>query len=160
MGKRGPKPTPTSVLRLRGSWRADTRPNEPASTGEPDKPKALAISEMASGKWDELVPRLMEAGILSRTDADTLARYCLLWAEWIELRWQIEREGSTYQSINSEGRPVQLITAAAQQARAITPQLMTIEREFGMTPSARSQVAVVPKGGSGSKASRFFRGIA
>ena len=61
MGSRGPAPTPTRKLDLRGSWRAGTRPGEPKP--EPVAPvKPAALSPAAGAVWDE---RVRQGGLLS-----------------------------------------------------------------------------------------------
>ena len=55
MGKRGPTRTPTSVLKLRGSWRAKTRGDEPTpQEGVPESPDWLSEDEQSV--WDRLTP--------------------------------------------------------------------------------------------------------
>jgi P27 family predicted phage terminase small subunit len=160
MGKRGPKATPTRILKLRGSWRADTRLNEPKALGMPRKPLYVNFSELASRCWDEMMVQLEGTGVLSRTDTNQLARYCLIYAEWIELRYLIEKEGSVYQGVDESGRPVEMVRAAAKHASRLAMQLTAIEREFGLTPSARTAIKAEPvRNEAASKAARFFKGI-
>ncbi len=79
MGKRGPKPTPTAVLKLRGSTLVTGR-REAAEVqgpaGTPDAPEWL--DEEARAAWDRIVPLLEGMGVLTRIDGNALARYCRL----------------------------------------------------------------------------------
>jgi hypothetical protein len=61
---RGRKKTPTAILRLRGSRRADDRPDEPeALRGVPIPPAWL--SDRARDKWAEVCRALIGLGVLS-----------------------------------------------------------------------------------------------
>ena len=54
MGKRGPPRTPTSVLKLRGSWRGNVRGDEPEPKHDrPQFPEWLSAEERAA--WDRVV---------------------------------------------------------------------------------------------------------
>jgi phage terminase small subunit len=79
MGKRGPRPTPTALLRLRGSplatkRRAATEAKGPA--GARDRPEWL--DDDAKAVWDQLVPQLAAMQVLSRIDRNAVGRYCVL----------------------------------------------------------------------------------
>lgn len=75
MGRRGPKPTPTKVLRAAGSWLAKTRPDEPdATAGIPDPPEYL--NDGARRHWMRLVPMLRDTGLLGLEYRDALGDLC------------------------------------------------------------------------------------
>lgn len=132
----GPAPTPTAVLRLRGSKRAKyRRGGEPLPTGTPVCPAWVRADARAA--WKAIVPELEASGVLSRVDVNTLARYCTLWAAW--------RRDRLDQFLNAE--------------------LGKLEREFGMTPASRTRIrveavkgATIPSDYGASKA-RFFKGV-
>ena len=66
MGKRGPKPTPTAVLKLKGTDRADRTRNEPTPPrGLPRCPNWL--DDQAKHCWRQLVPQLVAMRVLQRT---------------------------------------------------------------------------------------------
>ena len=77
MGRRGPPPTPTEILTLHGSklvnqCREQTEAKGPA--GKPTCPNWLAKD--AKKAWKQIVPMLETMHMLSRIDANALARYC------------------------------------------------------------------------------------
>ncbi len=76
MGKRGPKPTPTATLKIRGSTLVHKRGNEPDYPR--DIPEPTNISDEALVHWRELAPQLTQAGVMMITDWRALARYCRL----------------------------------------------------------------------------------
>ncbi len=75
MGKRGPRPTPTEILKLRGSTLV-TPEREAGEVhgpmGTPDRPDWL--DDQAKAAWDEIAPLLQDMGILTRIDGNALMR--------------------------------------------------------------------------------------
>lgn len=138
MGKRGPAPKPTNVLKITGSWRAKTR-----SKAEP-KPKAKApvcpewLSPDAKAKWAELVPELLRMKLLTVVDGDVLAAYCEAWAEFRAASKTIAEEGRTF---TTEKGYVGQHPAVAQQ-RSAWAAVKSFASLFGLDPSSRSRLNV------------------
>lgn len=65
MGKRGPKPTPTASLKIRGSWLAGTREGEPVLSVD-EVPCPSWVRASAREHWPELCETLKGMGLLSR----------------------------------------------------------------------------------------------
>ncbi len=147
MGRRGPPPTPTPILKLRGSKRV-TRRRESAEVsgpeGSPDRPGWLA--DDAREAWDEIMPMLEQMGVVTRIDGRALARYCRLWARWRKAEDFIDEHGDMYPLKDEAGN-----TKCFQQwphvaiAHKLALLLTRIEQEFGMTPSARARIQLTPK---------------
>lgn len=144
MGRRGPVPTPTPLLQLRGSTRATKKrqarePKPP--TGPPDRPEWL--DDDAKAAWDKLLPQLELMGVLSRIDENALARYCRLWSRWRKAEAFIDKHGDMFPIKDEQGK-VKCFQQWPQVAIAgkLAAQLMRIEAEFGMTPSARTRIHV------------------
>ena len=159
MGKRGPKPTPTAVLRLRGSTLVSKRREAgetKGSAGTPDRPDWL--DDEAKAAWEEVVPMLEGMGVLTRVDGHALARYCWLWSRWRKAEAFIAEKGEMYPLRDEDGR-VKCFMQWPQVAVAhkLAQQLTRLEQEFGMTPSARARIQLAPKTqeAAGGKA-RFF----
>lgn len=130
MGRRGPRPEPTATLRLKGSWRANSRPEEPVPPAGPIRCPGW-IPEEAKTAWRVLAPMLEEMGVFTRADRNALTRYCVLWARWRTAEEAIEEKGST-----SGGRLIPEVRLAGELAAA----LLRLEQEFGLTPSARTRI--------------------
>jgi P27 family predicted phage terminase small subunit len=142
MGRRGPRPTPTAILRLRGSGLAGRARGEPqAPPGIPPAPGWL--TEESKLVWDQIVPVLDFMQVLTRADANALARYCTVWVRWRRAEDFIQRYGSTY-PIKDESGNVKCFLAFPEVAIAhrLAMVLTRLEAEFGLTPSARSRVNV------------------
>ena len=160
MGKRGPAPTPTPILKLRGSKRV-TRKREArevsAPAGTPDRPDWL--DDDARKAWDELVPMLEGMGVLTRVDGNALARYCRLWSRWRRAEAFIDQHGEMYPLKDDSGN-VKYFQQWPQVAVAgkLALQLTRLEQEFGMTPSARARIQLAPKTQeAGRDKARFFK---
>ena len=102
MGKRGPKPTPTAILKLRGSRRANLRKGEP----QPERKRPVCprwLDATAKACWKDIVPQLHTMGVLMKIDANAIVRYCVLWSRWMKAEQFIAKHGETYPLRDNEG---------------------------------------------------------
>lgn len=157
MGKRGPQPTPTATLKVRGSWRADARKNEPEpELGKPPCPAWLC--KEAKLAWRRIVPQLDDMGVLAKIDGNTLTRYCSLWVRWRRAAEFIQEKGEVYSLKDDEGQ-VKCVQQWPQVAivNKLGAELLKIEQNFGMTPSSRASVQVAKPNETKAKGKgRFF----
>lgn len=150
MGKRGPKRTPTAILKVRGSTRAASRKDEPEATlGEPMKPDFL--NKAASAEWDRVTVELREMGILTTADHAMLTVYCTAWAEFIEADAVVKEEGMTV--TGAAGNPV--IHPAVRIRNTAQDTIRRAADHFGLSPSARSSIKVQDKKPTDGKAGYF-----
>ena len=152
MGARGPHPLPTKILKLRGSRRGKA-PHEP-KTGPMDGSCPELLKGRAREMWDDLSERLIRVGVAGELDRNALARYCLLWARWMDLEAFVAKNGEVY-----EANGLRKLHPEAAEARQLAALLARLEDGFGMNPSARSRVRAKPgeHQETGDK-SRFFGG--
>lgn len=130
----GPPPTPTSLLKARGSWRANVREGEPEPTPwVSDAPDFLTDS--ARTTWDLLSAQLGIMGVLGGTDRNLLARYCTKWAEWLEVQAGIA--DGTHSLLTPDGD----MTGAAMLSLKLGEQLTKLESQLGLTPAARASLS-------------------
>ena len=163
MGKRGPKPTPTAVLKVRGSWLAKTRKSEPKpENGQPICPRWLCAE--AKSAWKQIIPKLDAMGVLATIDGNTLARYCSLWVRWKKADAFVQEKGEAYTLRNppvEEGQEgsVRCVMQWPQVAivNKLGAELLKIEREFGMTPSSRTGIQIKSSGKEKQDKGRFFQ---
>ena len=138
MGRRGPPPTPRSLLT---SWRASARPSEPEpSSATPEKPEWLG--PIASEKWDAIVPELVSLGVMATVYADFLAMYCQAHQDLHDAMKILGEEGMT---CTSEKGGAYLHPAVSIKQNAID-RIAKFGREFGISPSAIRNVIKVPTG--------------
>jgi P27 family predicted phage terminase small subunit len=143
---RGRKPTPSNIVRLRGN-----PGRRPRNKREP-KPR-LAIPECpahldaeAKREWRRVAPQLDELGLLTVLDGPALAIYCAAWSRWVAANKQVDELGLTVPGRNGIPKANPYIAVANQAQRL----MMSMAAEFGMTPSSRSRIRVVPSPASDS----------
>ena len=136
MGKRGPKPTPTATLRLHGSRRAKSRPDEPqAEISAPTMPTWLG--KFARAEWRRVVPLLVESGIITKLDRGVLTAYCQAWGDFVECNEIMQREGMLLTSKKSGGsyaHPAYFLMTNAQG------RLIKCGAELGLSPTSRPSI--------------------
>ena len=149
MGRRGPKPTPTKLLQMRGSWRGKKNKSEPKpEPGVPDCPLDLRGESLAT--WRIIVPLLERCGILTKVDRNVLARYCDLWGEYCSVRGQLSRfEDRLFLT----SRDIKDKLSLLRVSLALSTELQRLEGQLGLTPSARSRLEL-EHGTIGEKAQR------
>lgn len=161
MGKRGPLPTPTNVLKMRGSWRAKTRPLEPAPPAAEKPPCPAWLDADARKVWRALIPQLARLGVLTRLDQHALARYCTLWVRWRKMETLLAEKGELVISYTEEGAVAGVhVTPYVAIASTLADKLLRLEQHFGMTPSARAALHVEipdPHAPTDDPKAKFFR---
>jgi len=164
MGKRGPKPTPTRILNLRGSWRGKDRPDADLEPNLPKMPDWL--SSAAKVVWKREVPELEDLGVLQRVDVTILAMYCTDFVEWQAACNEIDKLKSQFVSV---GREVSASGKVLKPGRVCPHPLFAIRdaadarlrkscSELGMGPASRTGLAITQKDKSSGKKSKFFKG--
>jgi len=156
MGSRGPAPTPTTILELRGSWRAQTRAGEPKPPrGKPPCPKQFTKEQRQV--WRRLCTILDNMNLLTQADGHQLERYCIYYCRWRDCEAFIAKNGISY-PIKSDDPSYYVVripnTSTAVVGFAEHPQLREshrldaalkqIEAQFGLTPAARTRLTVDP----------------
>lgn len=139
MGKRGPKKTPTEVLRLHGSQELRYRKAEPPAIGTPVPPAWL--DDYGLEKWNERVSHLTDMGVLSKTDADALASYCEAYSEFRKATDYIRQHG--HMAISAKGSEYQHPMVGIKN-KAIE-RMNKLGQQFGWSPSSRADLSVSPQ---------------
>jgi P27 family predicted phage terminase small subunit len=145
MGLRGPTPLPNNVHRLRGNPSKKTsaqlideiRPE----TKIPECPSHL--SSIAKLEWDRVSPELEKLRIISEIDRAALAVYCQAYSRWVEAENNIKFLGENGLIDQTPSGYKQMSVWLQISSRAVE-QMHKFMREFGMTPSSRSQVTHSP----------------
>lgn len=158
MGMRGPQPTPTETLKLRGSWLVNQRQNEPTPTpGTPEPPEWFSEEERAV--WDDVVPTLLRMRVLTVADGRALARYCRFWVRWRRCEEFIDKHGTSF-PIMGKDKAVKGFQTYPQAVRAekLADMLNRLEDRFGLTPAARTRISVELKPETENHKARYFGG--
>jgi len=142
MGRRGPAPKPDALKKLQGN-----PGKRPLNNAEPKFPKFATddlpkppswLSTPAKKEWKRLVPVLHQAGVLTQVDTGTLAAYCQAFGEFVEATKIVKARGFTF--ISDKGNVIQRPEVGI--ANTAMKLMVSIAREFGMTPSSRSNIKV------------------
>lgn len=157
MGKRGPRPQPTTLKIMRGNPGC-----RPLNKAEPQPPTDGVVmpshlGEVAAGKWGELLPLLQAVKVMTRADIEALARYCDTYEWWLATRAKLKKEGDTYPILNDKGE-VKYIAQRPEVsiANKLAAQLRQLESDFGLSPAARTSLKVEPNAKEESTLSKFL----
>ena len=149
----GRRPTPTHLKVVKGN------PGKRAINKKEPKPKReipgcpAYLSNTAKVAWGRLSVVIDRMGILTEADGPALERLCDCYAEILECRDIIARDGRTYSSVTTrttseEGEQVTVEEVKSLlKANPAVGMLADADRrfksylvEFGLTPAARSKV--------------------
>jgi len=87
--------------------------------------------------WDELVPILSKANVLSSVDGAALTALCIQWERSVQARAVLKRQGLF--SLGSMGQLVE--HPAVQTERSAHLMFLRFAEQFGITPVARTRIA-------------------
>lgn len=134
MGRRGPPPTPTAILQMRGSSLVPQREGElsfPVSA--PSCPTWLNAE--AKAEWKRQVKHLESAGVIAEVDRAALAAYCEAWGEFRDLCAEVQKLAA------SDGGYTVAINRGLVNAKAkAVERLLRLAGQFGFTPAARTRI--------------------
>lgn len=144
MGKRGPAPTPTNLVILKGN-----PGKRPINKAEP-KPAPIApscprfLDKTARQEWRRMVKLLEPLGLLTQVDRAALAAYCQCYSEWVRANEILAEKGMTFTTPNGyvQQRPE---VAIRQKARN---DMLRFAARFGLTPSDRAGLRVAENHGA------------
>ena len=157
MARRGPPPQPSRLRLLKGN-----PSKRPINTREPHlRCKAPScprwLGPEAKKVWRRTVSLLRAARILTQVDADALTAYCQTYARWQKLESFLDQHGEVY-PIRDERGNIRYMQQLPQVniSRNLLQCLRSYQQEFGMTPSARTRVHVIPALNPDPDEERFF----
>ena len=139
MGRRGPAKQPTKLRLMRGDPSKvgkNKKEAQPASGCQPPEfvtGDALAI-------WNQIAPVLLSAHMITKADAYALGRYCKNLALYITASAAAEKNKGLQQNRFGDAAP----SAEAKLMLQLDGQLLRMEQQFGMTPSARAGITIAP----------------
>ena len=158
MGKRGPKPKPTTLRILEGNpGRRPLNAAEPhPAPGVPDPPDH--VQGRAREMWLTLGAQLSSCGMITAVDGHALELLCDTYAKYCEMTAESARTGPV---LMDPDNPLRFkISPYWSQAQLLSQKLYVLLREFGMTPSARSTMHVAgpaAESAATDPAAQYFR---
>ena len=150
MGSRGPAPTPTSILKIRGSDRARIREKagEPTpNRGQPTRP--VNVTNESRAVWSAVTKMLDEMTVLTVADGGQLERYCLMFVQWRQIQRALAKFQATDDMLisslrNDEARSV--VRNLWAEYHRLNQSLRHTEMQFGLTPAARARLTCMVSG--------------
>lgn len=147
---RGPAPTPTPILKLRGSWVAKTRTNEPAAAPIAKAPCPKHLKGEARKIWQETSAFLLELGVLSAGDLPLLADYCLAREEYLFLHAFVRTKRAQLR----EALSFPVAMAMRNHAR---DAMNRMGAQLGLSPASRTRLNTEQAAPPADDKARFFR---
>lgn len=155
--RRGGPPKPTAIKIAEGNrGRRPLPPLEPQPTpvsqvsALPEAPPHL--DDLAARLWsEEYGPIVVKLKVMTVADWSALAILCTLESRRRVLEDDIREKGMYQWCTTVMGDMVEKPRPQVAELNRVTPQVVSMLREFGLTPSSRPKVQIVPgmMGGSG-----------
>lgn len=114
--------------------------NEPAPARLDRLPNAPRyLNRHGQAEWRRIGPELIRLGLLTVADVAAFAAYCSAFGRWVQAETALK--GADLIVYTDKGNPIQNpMLSIANRSRA---DMIKAAAEFGLTPSARSRVAVL-----------------
>lgn len=110
-------PTPTPILKARGTFREDRHGKRADTAFEVGRPTCPGfLKGEAKREWDRQTKALLAAGVLTLVDRAVLAAWCATWQKYVE------QQDNTV------------------ECRKLVDSLVKLARELGFSPVARARV--------------------
>ena len=151
MGRRGPKPLPTTLKLFRGETRP-SRLNKREPKPTPRAPSCpTTLSPEAKAEWRRVAGQLEKIGMLTLVDRGAFATYCIAWATLIEAHKHVRSHGAVLITADREtvdpetGEVIKIVCVPVKNPwLQIQKESAAIVRafaaEFGLTPSSRARI--------------------
>ena len=136
---RGRKPKPTALKLLEGN-----PGKRPINGREPKPPKSLPtcpahLSPTAKAEWKRLARTLNDMGVLTRVDRAVMAAYCQAWGRWVEAEKKLAETPPILRTPAGYVQQSPWLSIANKQLELMAKFMA----ELGLTPAARSRLAIV-----------------
>ena len=137
------RPNPPEVNKANGTYKKNPqRENKSAPKalyGRPEKPLDVMQCEVASAKWEHITDMLSRMNVLAETDHDLLARYCLTWAQYLEVHARLRVVGHVKETEKGSQR-----SPESSSFIALNDALHKMTAELGLSPSSRGKLHANP----------------
>src|SRR5262245_20007818 len=138
---KGRKPKPKAIHLLQGN-RSHLTKKELLERDEPEPPRGIPdppthLGSIAKKAWPEFAAKLDEMGVLTYADAWALEQLAEEYAEILQLRKEIKKNGCLSTRTNKFGEKYKYINPACLALSDAEKRFRAMMAEFGLTPSAR-----------------------
>lgn len=144
------KPTQLKVIAGTDKKHGGNR-QEPDPTYLYDLTAPAWLKPAAKAVWDEMAPMASKAKLLTEVDVQTFAMGCNALAEYRKASDRVDADGSIKikKAVDEEGNVVdagEYLNPWAGAQSMYFKQAMAVFSQFGMTPRARTGIALQPQG--------------
>jgi len=148
VGKRGPKPTPTAIRKARGNpGKRPLNQHEPQPEGKLPKCPTYLKGD-AQKAYRAFAKHLTDTGIAKAMDVTALELLCGSYALYVDALQKVLEVGPVWLEKGESKIPKFAYSPYWAVKNREWKNVLSILREFGMTPSSRSNVQVLPKAAS------------
>lgn len=134
------KPTHLKLVEgNKGKRSLDNHEPDPAYLNDLTPPDWLP--ENVKQIWNEIAPKLRAAKVLTELDIPALEAGCVAISNYRKLTLEIGSEFTVYSSKGGESLSQKLIAQSMYFKQA-----MAVFQQFGMSPAARTRIAIQPQG--------------
>ena len=134
MGKRGPKPTPTSLKIARGNPSRQKLPDNEIEFSESAIEEPVYLNEVGLEKYRQLVKCCEKVkGLLQEPDYQAIGMYSEAYQEFIEAMEDIKGRGAVL--VSDKGNPY--TNPSCGRKNKAFERMMKITAKFGWTPADR-----------------------
>ena len=136
---KGRIPKPQSIAVLKGDKRRKRQVEPTPPPGAPTIPPQVADDPVAKAEWSEITNILHGMGLLTRADKTMLMVYCETFARYRRAAEKVREYGEIILTPEKKYPQVSPYMAVLNRAQ---DQLTKLLVEMGLTPAARSRLAV------------------
>ena len=140
-GKAGPRPLPTELKLLRGTYRSERAAEHQPMPATRVPPCPAHILGEARREWKRTGKLLRDMGLISDLDRSAFAAYCQAWARWVEAEEKLREFGVV---IVNKAKGEMYPSPFWKVSEQAVSQMRMFLVEFGMTPASRTRVTAVP----------------
>lgn len=159
---RPPKPTALKLIEGNKGKRAQNK-QEPDPEYLADLRAPSWLTGEAVAVWDEVAPNLRAARLLTKVDVHALGMGCVAIAQYRAAARRADGELVKSKTVEREGAPVEMgehVNPWLIVQSMSFKQAMAIFQQFGMSPAARTRIAINPQGelfgGNGKNGTDYF----
>ena len=149
---------PTALHDLQGTGQA-SRMNalEPVLVNRlPDKPEWIESNKAAEDLYNQVTMYVHKMGVGTEVDGMGLSLLAHQMSLYIEMAKAVHDEGTVITTIGSSGQERTITHPCIAQMGSTATSIFKIMREYGLTPSSRSNVSVTDEGEPDDKMAQFF----
>lgn len=143
-GKRGPRPQPTALKKARGNPGKRKLNDEEPKFAAMLPPCPSHLKGDAREAWERFAKQLTECGVVTMADATALEMLCSSIGLYLDAQAKVQEFGPVWLEKGESKIPKFAYSPHWSVMNREWKKIVSLLREFGMTPSSRSSVKATP----------------